>query len=88
LRSDREVPPAQSHSVRALDLEYVETQTAHEQVGLRLLLGHGFSGPISVHVEYEPRGASHEEAVLETARKDLAFLKARIAEAGGVPAPA
>jgi len=55
---------------------------------LPILLGQGFSGPISVHVEYEPAGASHEEAVLEAARKDLAFLSARIAEAGGAPAKA
>lgn len=54
---------------------------------LPILLGHGFAGPISVHVEYEPPGASREEAVLETAGKDLAFLKARIAEASRAPTP-
>ena len=53
---------------------------------LAILLGQGFGGPISVHVEYEPPGEPREEAVLEAARRDLEFLKAGIADSGHGPA--
>jgi sugar phosphate isomerase/epimerase len=45
----------------------------------------GFAGPVSLHLEYEipGTGAALETATLEAARRDLAFLKARIAEAYG-----
>ncbi len=46
----------------------------------------GFSGPISLHIEYDIAGktASEQEAnMLAAAARDLAFLKTRIAEAYG-----
>jgi sugar phosphate isomerase/epimerase len=44
----------------------------------------GFQGPVSLHMEYEIAGAStaaREENTLAAAARDLAFLKARLAEA-------
>jgi sugar phosphate isomerase/epimerase len=46
----------------------------------------GFSGPVSLHMEYEVGGATataREEKTLAAAARDLAFLKARLAEAYG-----
>lgn len=45
----------------------------------------GFGGPVSLHIEYDilGTGAALETATIEAARRDLAFLKARIAEAFG-----
>ena len=51
-----------------------------------------FSGPVSLHLEYEISGATRQakqEMALAAAARDLAFLKARLAEAFGTPgAPA
>jgi sugar phosphate isomerase/epimerase len=44
----------------------------------------GFQGPVSLHMEYEIAGATpaaREENTLAAAARDLAFLKARLAEA-------
>jgi len=50
----------------------------------------GFQGPVSVHLEYEIPGATpaaKQENTLAAAARDLAFLKARLAEAyAGAPA--
>ena len=55
---------------------------------LAILLGRGFSGPISVHLEYEPAGAgTHEERILAAAGRDLAFLKERLAAAAVTVTP-
>jgi sugar phosphate isomerase/epimerase len=53
---------------------------------LRTMAAAGFSGPVSLHLEYEPEApppASREEALLVALGRDLAFLKARMAEARG-----
>jgi sugar phosphate isomerase/epimerase len=45
----------------------------------------GFPGPISLHLEYDVPGATtaeHDAQVLAAAGRDLAFLKARLREAG------
>jgi L-ribulose-5-phosphate 3-epimerase len=50
----------------------------------RMLAAANFQGPISMHQEYEPPGeggSKNEKNVLAAAKKDLDFLKARIAEA-------
>jgi sugar phosphate isomerase/epimerase len=47
-----------------------------------------FSGPVSVHLEYEIPGTTRQakqERSLAAAARDLAFLKARLAEAYGTP---
>ena len=49
-----------------------------------LLAKAGFHGPVSVHLEYEMPGATpqaREESTLVATAKDLAFIKARLAEA-------
>jgi sugar phosphate isomerase/epimerase len=46
----------------------------------------GFQGPISLHMEYEVRGATplaKEEKMLEAVHRDLEFLKAQVREAYG-----
>ena len=51
---------------------------------LKTLAQRGYQGPISLHIEYEIAGktaAEKEENMLTAAARDLAFLKARIAEA-------
>jgi sugar phosphate isomerase/epimerase len=51
-----------------------------------LVAGSGFSGPVSLHLEYEIPGATttaQETNTLEAARRDLAYLKARLVEAYG-----
>jgi len=53
---------------------------------LPILLARGFTGPISIHIEYEPAGAgAHEERVLAAAHRDLEFLRARLAGVASSP---
>src|SRR5204863_2353028 len=49
----------------------------------------GFHGPVSLHLEYEIPGATaaaRQENTLAAAAKDLAFVRARLAEAYGAGA--
>lgn len=48
---------------------------------LEILLRQGFRGPITVFLEYAPKGGTGEDAVLAAAAEDLRHLKAKIAEA-------
>ncbi len=53
---------------------------------LKMLASAGFQGPISLHVEYDPGGATEpakREAMLRAAGRDLQFLRAQLKEAYG-----
>ena len=46
-----------------------------------ILAKHGFSGPISLHLEYTIEGG--EDAVLKAAERDLSYLTKKLAEVYG-----
>lgn len=58
---------------------------------LAMLAAAKFAGPVSLHVEYEPGGASEtakRDAMLKAAEQDLQFLRAQFNAAYAAPSPA